>query len=548
MRNRTLNPDSIIEKGGTHNISDILGRLRSSKGTGAPFSMAIVYEVLDDISTRDEEELLELSSDIGGDGFNALKRAPRNSLIASIVDGPDSSISSLKALCLPFFSPHLAMPVKPGELVWVYDPSPAGNSPYRYWISRVHEPLEVDDINYTHSLRRHDLYIDKSAGTSLAGEQGDAGEDNFTGKKEKGEVPGPPHFFDKPPDAQATESTAISNREIEENPNKAQLPVSEAPSAFDQLVRESQSYSNFTPEVVPRFTKRPGDFVIMGSNNSLICLGQDRGWNAINRPGEAENSNIQQPASYSGTIDVVAGRGMYLDGAAPDPDAPVVETQARSISNTRDNLEVDKNPAAYTNDPQRKDIAENRKDRPVEGDPDFINDASRIYVSMKTSPDANFGINAEAIHDVFEGTITDIEDSPAIIIKSNEIRISSREQGSIRIIKEGDKSATQASLYLTPEGIAQITAEKIYIGKANEGSGEGVAGSEPYVKYSELKALLEKVLDDVKSFCDTLNTHTTPGFGAPSPQINLAAANLLAAVAQRKAEIPNMRSARIFGE
>jgi len=53
---------------------------------------------------------------------------------------------------------------------------------------------------------------------------------------------------------------------------------------------------------------------------------------------------------------------------------------------------------------------------------------------------------------------------------------------------------------------------------------------------------------DIKSFCDTLNTHTTPGYGAPSPQINQAASSLKSAMGTREGEIVNLKSKRIFGE
>ena len=60
--------------------------------------------------------------------------------------------------------------------------------------------------------------------------------------------------------------------------------------------------------------------------------------------------------------------------------------------------------------------------------------------------------------------------------------------------------------------------------------------------------LLKAVIADVKSFCDTVSTHTTPGYGAPSVQLNQAASALKSAMESRESEIPNLKSKRIFGE
>ena len=219
-------------------------------------------------------------------------------------------------------------------------------------------------------------------------------------------------------------------------------------------------------------------------------------------------------------------------------------------------LEVDKNPASYSNDSARGQIESNRLDRPQEGDPDFLSDASRIYVSMKTNADINFNITSDIINPPFTGEIVDSEESPCIVLKSDEIRIVARKEedrqeinGSIRIIKEGTKGEDQASIYLLPDGVVQITGSKVFIGQADQGSGPGDGGSEPYVKYSELESLINQILDDIGSFCQTLQSHIVPVYaGQGSPQIIQAATELSVAVEQRKQDIPNLKSERIFGE
>ena len=99
-----------------------------------------------------------------------------------------------------------------------------------------------------------------------------------------------------------------------------------------------------------------------------------------------------------------------------------------------------------------------------------------------------------------------------------------------------------------PAGTVQISGSRIYLGRPGEGSGPGEKRSEPYVKYSELEALLNRTFDNIDKFCQVLSTHTTPGYGSPSPQILQGAAELQAQVVQRKQEIERLKSTRVFGE
>jgi hypothetical protein len=174
---------------------------------------------------------------------------------------------------------------------------------------------------------------------------------------------------------------------------------------------------------------------------------------------------------------------------------------------------------------------------------------------MKTNGDKNFGISPEFIIAPFLGDLPSVSDSPFIILKSDEIRIIARKDtergnvnGSIRIIKEGETNNDSASIYLMPSGTVQISGSKIYLGIPESGQGPGEKGSEPYVKYSELEKLLQQTYDNIDQFCQKLLTHTTPGYGSPSLQINQGAVELQTQIAQRKQEIERIKSTRVFGE
>jgi hypothetical protein len=530
--------------------TEIANARRQSPGVGS-FSRGLVLDVILDPALMSEEELSNIATRISG-GINSIRRAPRNSLLIALQSGTGSSVAASPILCYPFFSPHLCIPVKPGESVWIYNDAPEGISDHLYWMSRVTEPGFCDDINYTHSERKFDLYIDKvtSRGTLIsASGDNDNGEEvrPFDGLKDPEKVPGPPTFTDRPIDDDAADPAVVISLGAD-----ARGEVN-----IHDLIRNQSLASRYaTYEIVPRYTKRPGDLVLQGSNNALICLGQDRGWTTTRRPDSATVSNASiAPVEYSGTVDIVAGRGRFFENARPDPDANnIPDTQPRVIRNARDYLEVDKNPASYTNDATRSSIEWNRLDRPQEGDPDFLTDASRIYVSMNAPADVSFNIGANVISPVFEGELADM-DGPFIVLKSDEVRIIARKEterqeinGSIRIIKEGTVGEDFASVYLMPDGVVQITGSKIYIGQPDQGNGPGEKKSEPYVKYSELEKLLEKTYDALDQFCQKLLTHVTPGYGSPSPQINMGATELQTQVLQRKQEIVNLKSTRVFGE
>ena len=56
-------------------------------------------------------------------------------------------------------------------------------------------------------------------------------------------------------------------------------------------------------------------------------------------------------------------------------------------------------------------------------------------------------------------------------------------------------------------------------------------------------------MDALTAFCDTVLTHTTPGYGAPSIQLNQAVTELKTQIeSSLKGSISNVQSERIFGE
>lgn len=565
-------------------VSSIADEVEASQTAGPTqvLQRAVVVEVLYDLAAFTEEEFTELQSIISTPDL--LSSAPRNSLIARpVTAGADKRATVEKdqetgeekgvvgVLCYPFFPPHLALPIKPGEQVWLISDSPDITSGVLYWMCRIPEADHIDGINFTHGDRK------------FIGTTGEKSSSDKAKSAEGEEVEEPAEIFGFPNGPGIEDAYSLNGK-----------------LAYEDVVNASLSYMSFTPEPIPRFTKRPGDLVIQGSNNALICLGQDRGWthaesNAIRTNGdgsELSNATMEDPDTVktagisTGAIDLVAGRGRYsfrvLGGTADDD-------PALTASRTVENVPPDEGREAYpeTNkNPVGNDTAGiNRFDSPTEGDPDLENDAARIYIAMASEVDKNFHIDTpgETIPTAIDGNIAAAEDEStielpaAVVVKSDEIRLIARRKegddpvsgapeinGSIRLIKEGAVDDDMAAIYILPDGTIQISGKQILLGRAKAdqsertstyagsdgGSPMGPDGTEPWVRFSDLKKLFGQLYGALDQFCQTLQTNQCPVWG-PNPQVSSGATQLQAMLKIHKTrteDFDQLASTRIWGE
>lgn len=508
---------------------------------------AVVVEVINDLSVYNNIQRYHFSSTLRNDQY--FDACPRNSIIATIIsDGEQRSGNDREPniLCYPLFPPHMCLPLKPGEQVWLIhergryvgkDKSNDHRTEIYYWMCRVTGPNHVDDLNFTHIDR--ELYQD---GTTQ--EEGIL--DN--------EGNGPPlNIGDTAPTFENGIDTP--NRDMQT------LSTDTFPDGYYDIFRHSVALQSFTHEAVPRFTKRPGDMVIQGSNNTLICLGEERGWNATNNEKidewvHSDSSTLNPDSlwldgiepnldpndrSYSGAIDIVAGRGRYQQ--KNEEDDPSLSA-CRKIVNELEVEEVNKNPV------QSKGLEDslygNIYDNPTEGDPDLLHDASRVYVSMRTSPDLLLGLSYPDVPVVGEDNsgveVEGASGAAAVIVRSDEIRIVARQteegvptdstpeiKGSIKIIKEGvldsEEGDGQASIILQPDGVIMIDGPKVVIGSGiQKDNGEGaqislgLAAEEPIVLGNKLTEKLEAFMDAVMDAFQYAATHVHPtGVGPSGP-------------------------------
>ena len=530
------------QDGGENGFKADLEQLRAAR----VFHRAVVIETLCDPSLREEELPENLPPD-----FELLYRnAPRNSIICRIITDEAGTSEISDVVAFPFFSSHLAMPVKAGEQVWLMRENLFSDTRdgVVYWICRVPDALPLEDANFT-PFSREVLYY--STGTV---------------------APGPDRKLD---------FTNMLTPDV-------QVITGDADAIQNVMIGSVESLGGQTVfEPVPRITKRPGDLVFQGSNNTTIIMGTDRGFDFNERPDKRETSNSSnQPQTKSGVVDIVAGRGRYFETEDDEVSKPRGKGEAGGeknstkpfiSKNTLDFFETDKDPGQTQDRNTEEDRGDmgapadpgNEYTNPSEGDPDFLVDASRVYVSEKSDIDNKLGLK-DIRADGFSGPVEPVPASPCIAVKSDHIRIIARKvpnpsvegklppklesaEGTIRIVKEGDPKDDLACIYIESDGTIQITGKKIFLGRTPDddgaGNGPGDKESQPYVKYQELEDLWNDTMTELDKFCQTLLTHVTPGYGAPSPQITQAATDLKSAIASSlKGDIANVKSERIFGE
>lgn len=506
----------------------ILTRDLPDRGEPA-FRRYVVVDVFSstDIESEKIEQLFDLvinrtslcqTEDSTGENLKYLV-APRNSIIAKLISGPDRKNENGYYVMYPFFSSHLMFPVKPGEHVWGFtEPGSAGRV---FWMSRIHEPDHVEDANYTHSDRRNLPTVSHPI----------IEQPSTKGKKISG-TPGFPNgssIENRETDLLTeTEKTEGGLKEKGINVSEFTLP---SVDEYEKIVNESVVKNSIVNEPVPRFSKRPGDLVLQGSNNSALILGTERGYKkGTQRSIVSDKTNLfpdndqaskDKMSHGMGSIDIVVGRGRLHKDPKNFADSKPKDTQPRIVENTRKLYETDKNPGVIIS----KTKEGSAKADISEGDPDFMNDSSRIYLSMKTDPDTLFDLNYPD-QPTSGNAVAPVGNNSAIVFKSDQVRIIARKDeenginGSIRIIKEGTGDTDRATIVLQPDGSIMIDGPKIVIGSGIE-SGNG-AGNQVYIGRDATESILlgDKLIDMIKALETKFNDHihATPG-GPANPTV-----------------------------
>jgi hypothetical protein len=446
----------------------------------APFVRAVVVHVLNDPTSLSDEDRELLSNSVTNSSFT--QNFPRNSLVVRIISGGADRRGISQIITYPFLPSHLSLPIKAGEQVWILYENPEAGGNIAYWMWKTSEPDSVEDLNYTHADRKFLREAELSTIDKLNADQRD----------------NKPSF----PNGAGTQNSFSLKGEKD----------------YETIVTEDPAMQNYSYEAVPRYTKRPGDYVMQGSHNTLIVLGEDR------RNSVEKDENIGQ----SGTIDIVVGRG-YGDESL------------NVIENTRGNTEINKNP---------KLTGANKN--PNEGNPDFVSDLARLFVSMNTDGDKNLNLKNSFPESFTSAAIEEVDQDVYAIVKGNEVRVVGR--GSIRIIRVNDNGENTCGIFLMPDGSIQLDADKIFLGRAR-GNGTGPNNSEPYMKASVYKKQIENIIDNLVTLLNSFAIAFGIPIAAPgTPHPGLASQGVtaigtsIAKLNTLKASIDDIKSNKLFGE
>tara|TARA_B100000700_G_scaffold322964_1_gene425715 strand:- start:411 stop:1646 length:1236 start_codon:yes stop_codon:yes gene_type:complete len=329
---------------------------------------------------------------------------PRNSIIGYRISDRSGNLQQAE-IFYPFFSPHLSLPIKPGEQVWVIYETVGGSSSRAqgslgYWVSRKHVDDQVDDINYTHASRM-DFHRSRA-------QQGRGSRERTSSSAQE-------------------DGSHILQNHIPGFPNgdgsgNLILP---GPNAFEKIIKRSRAMgrrghaNQFIGEPVPRITKTVGDLVLQGSNNASIVLGTEH-----TRDSSPYLSSFpsRMAATGQGAIDICAGRAQT--------DSTAAAHVAHGIINERGYRESSKYPTKELR-------AFKSKANAAEGSMDPENDLSRIYVSMATDPDNMFSIDTSGM----SRTEVSAPGEPSIVLKTDHMRLVARQDLKIVIGDSGTGSA-----------------------------------------------------------------------------------------------------------
>jgi hypothetical protein len=353
----------------------------------SPFARMIVLEVICDPTIVDQNQI-DKFKELGITNMMYAKSLPRNTIVAQMVADGSPGSARQPMFLFPFFSSHVAMPVKPGEHVWVllYPDFEKRNASLGYWMSRIVEPNFVDDVNHTHAPRTFDSSYVK----------GTLDEFNGTGDT----------TYDFPNGSMEVSPTGERNVVASSAPLVNCPFVKSDKDAYKELIQNTNAGRLSQIEPVPRFRKRPGDLSLEGSNNTLIVLGTDRkgpvaAYNEdpdyLTKIAEIPSTDFRERA---GMIDLVVGRG----------------ATKRTLGKTAEN------------ELSFKEIAKTIKNDDAtmleEGDLDFKDDRARVALFQKTKIDEKLSLTS------FNNAELSIEDSAGgdsvVVVKADKLRFVAR--------------------------------------------------------------------------------------------------------------------------
>jgi hypothetical protein len=398
----------------------------------------------------------DLSSSI--ENPELIESMPINSVFAYIVDENKGIDTGRYVVCYPFFPPHLSLPMKPGEYVWIITEK-IGSLNYYYWMCRKVAPIEIDDVNFTNYER-----------ISAVNDIANAYKDN------------------NQLDLDMKDCYSIDERRQGSvfNRTKGQARGSNLPEPLELLFDASLAFKQeFTGEPVPRLSKGCGDLLLQSSNNAGIQLTTEKFESSFIDPekyylGFSDASSLKPD---SAAIDLFvgrkkdarsqiaySGRGALRDNKR-DPSGKMNFAANNSQNGKYDFIENDKLANIRKNSP---DVYKEELNDTID---DALDVAARIYLSHNCEVDSAFGSSFDVLSShVGEAVVTYSDINRVVGNKSTRI-VSRQGESFIDMDTEGNvviKSSIadgQQFLSLSNNGITRLQArDKIEITQSTNNS------------------------------------------------------------------------------
>jgi hypothetical protein len=308
------------------------------------------------------------------------KYMPHNSIIVYVGDQNEKPV-----IAYPFFPPHISLPLKAGEQVWLLEEGEENPSFY-YWMCRVVTDRQIDDLNHTN--------IDRSVALR-----------ELSNKYEK--------------DGNISDDELLYPASASEKFNNVLIPPE---LTLSGIQAESVSFmEEFTSEPVPRTFGKCSDLLLQGSNNSTIQFTTEKFKNTsdlesnvfLGKDATDFKGNVHTP--LAGTIDMFVGKEKERLRALALSSNPEDIKESGNF-NVRLSKRLSDSSILETYEASKIDEYELGKENSGEGNDSPRNVFSRLYLSMNTLPDASFDfLNADFEDDLREG--------PSAILYSENVRL-----------------------------------------------------------------------------------------------------------------------------
>lgn len=375
----------------------------ASRSKIAPFRKAIILEtILEPCMISTERENYYNCYNILNSKL--LRFAPKNSYIAKMVSTEEDAgylEQHYSYILAPFFPPHLSLPCKAGEVVWVYDDGTTASENFKYWVCRVTTKNFVEDLNYTHFPREYDTGnkdVKNSEEDREVKHTFENGTTEYNSSTKQVDTTKKITFLDTSFINSFIKNGigTIKNKYVDLKTDEFDSMQSYLSNPYRYVVELSDASKMVNYEAVPSFLKRPSDMVLEGSNNNLIVFGLENSYcrykikrnNLISRntaTSEVIAGNPTEQKYNTGVIDILTGiRNNKYDIDVVINDLGKRELQKFPLSNN-------------------KRLKPNLTPRPdLTATPTFRNTKSRLYVSQNTIPDEILDVSLEEPDDHIE--------------------------------------------------------------------------------------------------------------------------------------------------